>query len=396
MENWNKTICKHRTLKGGIFLYQQEKKVTWLELFYDLIFVAAVATTTHVLLHVKDGIVPAHDLVKFVLMFVPVWWAWVGQTLFINRFGQDLLHHRLLLVTEMAFVLIMTASLSVDFDAYYYSFALGYLGLRVLTALQYLIARAREREPNRRAVAHYLGTRFWLGISFSASSLLFDPPVRYILLYTGIVIDMIIPILGRRLLKRMPAHTSHLLERFGLFTIILFGESIVSTLTVLKPNTGDWYSIGYSFAAFVLILTMWWPYFERTEHRADKTISSAGQAVIYGHLALLLSLSMTAASIKLFYLYEINYLFGLTFLFSSALMYLASMELVFSRYLARTRIGVACWQPWLSASLLIVAYVILFVWQVPAIVLLLVLSGVLAVGGFGGRRTSALEIQFVE
>ena len=47
----------------------EEKKVTWLELFYDLLFVAAVTVATHVLLHVEDGHIHAEYLVKFVLIF---------------------------------------------------------------------------------------------------------------------------------------------------------------------------------------------------------------------------------------------------------------------------------------------------------------------------------------
>ena len=48
----------------------EEKKVTWLELFYDLLFVVAVTVATHVLLHVEDGHIHAEYLVKFVLIFI--------------------------------------------------------------------------------------------------------------------------------------------------------------------------------------------------------------------------------------------------------------------------------------------------------------------------------------
>lgn len=58
-----------------------EKKVTWLELFYDLLFVAAVSKASHVLLHVEAGTIPLEYLSKFILIFVPIWWAWVGQSL---------------------------------------------------------------------------------------------------------------------------------------------------------------------------------------------------------------------------------------------------------------------------------------------------------------------------
>ena len=79
----------------------EEKKVTWLELFYDLLFVAAVTVATHVLLHVEDGHIHAEYLVKFVLIFIPIWWAWVGQIIFVNRFGKDLFHQRIFSILQM-------------------------------------------------------------------------------------------------------------------------------------------------------------------------------------------------------------------------------------------------------------------------------------------------------
>jgi low temperature requirement protein LtrA len=70
----------------------EEKKVAWLELFYDLLLVATVAVATHVLLHFEDGHIHIKYLVKFVLIFIPIWWARVRQTIFVNCFGKDLFY----------------------------------------------------------------------------------------------------------------------------------------------------------------------------------------------------------------------------------------------------------------------------------------------------------------
>ncbi len=67
---------------------------------------------------------------------------------------------------------------------------------------------------------------------------LFDSWVRYAVLYTGIAVDMILPILGHKRLAKLPTNTAHLLERFALLTLILFGESVVSILAVIQPQKG--------------------------------------------------------------------------------------------------------------------------------------------------------------
>ncbi|MCK1992262.1 low temperature requirement protein A [Peribacillus muralis] len=308
-----------------------EKKVTWLELFYDLLFVAAVAGATHVLLHVEDGYIHPEYLLKFGLIFIPIWWAWVGQTIFINRFGKDLFHQRLFLILQMFFVLIMISSLSVDFDAYYLSFLIGYIGLRVVTAIQYLVMQRME-EGFRKKAALYLGKYFWIGIVISLFSVLFDSWLRYAVLYLGILIDIIVPIVGRKCLGKVPTNTPHLLERFGLFSIILFGEALISTIAVIQPKQGNWDSIAYAILSFTLIISMWWQYFDNLEKKIDKSVQTSGQIIIYGHLFILMSLSMIAAAIRLLFLHEVDYLFNVYFAFGSVLLYFLSTTFVFHQY----------------------------------------------------------------
>ncbi|MDM5200442.1 low temperature requirement protein A [Fictibacillus enclensis] len=317
----------------------EEKKVTWLELFYDLLFVAAVAKATHAILHVEKGYIHTEYLVKFILMFVPIWWAWTGQTMFVNRFGEDSSYQRIFMILQMVFVLTMISSLSVDFDNYYLSFLIGYLGLRGLTAIQLVIQNVEEGEVKR--VAWYLGRTFWIGIAVSALSLFFDSWVRYAVLYAGIVIDMLMPIVGRHHLRKGPPNTAHLLERFGLLTLILFGETVVSTLAVMQPQKGDWNSISFSIRSFILIIAMWWQYFDNVEKKVNKEIQTAGQTIIYGHLFILMSLSMIAASIQLLYLHEVDYSFIVYFIFGSVFVYFVATTLVFHQYrYEKDRLGI--------------------------------------------------------
>ncbi|MEI7026349.1 low temperature requirement protein A [Paenibacillus sp. y28] len=308
-----------------------EKKVTWLELFYDLLFVAAVSKASHVLLHVEHGSFSIEYLAKFVLIFVPVWWAWVGETLFVNRFGQDILSHRIFLSLQLFFALIMTASLSVHFDANYMPFLCGYLGLRAMTAIQYLSLYKKETGDKRRT-ARYFGTSFWIGLVISACSLFFDSWVRYAVLYAGIVVDILLPLISRRILVKTPINTHHLLERFSLFALILLGESVVSILAVLQSDSWTWQSVLFAAITFILIIAMWWQYFDNLEKKVDKSIRTAGQTIIYGHLFIYLSMSMLAASIQLLFLEQLDYFAGIYFMFGTLLLYFLSTSLVFNMY----------------------------------------------------------------
>lgn len=308
-----------------------EKKVTWLELFYDLLFVAAVSKAGHVLLHAEHGVISFEYLMKFVLIFIPVWWAWVGQTLFINRYGQDIFIHRVFLILQLLSVLVMTASLSVDFDQYYLPFFAGYIGSRALTAIQYLLIHNSKSEHQQKA-ARYLGLCFIIGILISTGSLFFDSWLRYAILYVGIAVDIILPLIGRKNLVKVPIHTHHLLERFALFTLILLGESVVSIIAVLQMDHWDVQSVLFAAFTSIFVIAMWWQYFDNVEKKVSKEIQTAGQAIIYGHLFIYISMSMIAASIQLLYLNELHYGFMLAFVFGSVLLYFLSTSLVFHRY----------------------------------------------------------------
>ncbi|MEK5029616.1 low temperature requirement protein A [Paenibacillus sp. FSL M7-1046] len=308
-----------------------EKKVSWLELFYDLLFVAAVSKATHVLLHVEHNSISVEHLVKFILIFVPIWWAWVGQSVYINRFGRDSNAQRLFMIVQLFFVLIMTASLDVDFDANYLPFFVGYIGLRSLTAVQYVLSSQTEA-AHKQKTARFLGASFGLGIVISCFSLFFDSSVRYLFLYAGIAVDIIVPLLGRKILVKTPIHTAHLLERFALFTLILLGESVVSMLSVLQSYKFTGSSVFFAALAFLLVIAIWWQYFENVEKHVDKSKQTAGQSLIYGHLFIYFSLSMIAASIQLLFIDQLEYVFMLCFAFGSVLIYYISVMFILYQY----------------------------------------------------------------
>jgi low temperature requirement protein LtrA len=131
---------------------------------------------------------------------------------------------------------------------------------------------------------------------------------------------------------KSPINTHHLLERFSLFTLILLGEAVISILTVLHSSYWTWQSILFASITFLLIIAMWWQYFDNVEKKVNKTIETAGQTIIYGHLFIYLSMCMIAASIQLLFLEQLNYLFMLSFIFGSVLLYFFSTSLVFHKY----------------------------------------------------------------
>lgn len=235
------------------------------------------------------------------------------------------------MIVQMVFAIVMIASLTTDFDSAFLPFLIGYVGVRAVTAIQYMIV-ARTEEGARKKVAQYLGRCFWIGITISLCSVFFDSYWRYFFLYLGIAIDIIIPLLGRKYLVKSPVDSNHLIERFSQFTTILFGEMLVGTILIIQPNPDNPANLIYGALFFIMIISMGWQYFDNIDLKIDKTKQSAGQRIIYGHLFILMSISMITMSVRIIFAEHMDSTFILLFIFIAMLTYLLSTFFVFGSY----------------------------------------------------------------
>lgn len=273
------------------------RKATWLELFYDLIFVAAIAKAVHVLGHAQHGHIAFEAYGKYVLIMVPLWWAWTGHTLFANRFDTDDTIHRLLTLAQMAAVMSLSLFIDTDFDPNYHGFVLSYGAIRGLLVLMYGRAAWRAEGCDKDA-ARFLGLGFTAGLLLSLASVAFEGPWKYVVLYLGIAVDLVVPLIGRRQLARAPVEGHHMPERYALVTLILLGESVASLVATFESVDASAPAITAMAAGFILTAAIWWIYFDNLEHRIWGRELGTGQAVIYLHLALFITLGGIATMIR--------------------------------------------------------------------------------------------------
>lgn len=274
---------------------QTVKRANWLELFFDLVFVFAVAKATHVLAHLHEGHVAWSQYGTFLLIMIPIWWAWTGHTMFATRFDTEDTTQRLLTLSQMLAAVFLAAFINPDFDANYHGFLFSYVAIRALLILMYV--RAARVMPKAGPISKYLGIGFSLGLLVALCSLLVDPPWRYVVLYTGITIEIIAPLLSRSVLKAIPVNSHHMPERFGLLTIILFGESVVAIAAKLGEETWSALTPFAAVNGFVVMCAAWWLYFDTHEERIIDKDLGTGQRVLYGHLGIYSGLSIISTAI---------------------------------------------------------------------------------------------------
>ena len=203
----------------------EERHATWLELFYDLVFVVTISQLSHYLLH--D--VSLSNFFGFLFLFIPVWWSWIGTTFFSTRFYSDDLGHRLLLLLQMGGAGAMVVNISGAFNNTFSGFALSYGFMRLILVIEYVrvFRTIKSSESANPLVKRYIIGFSIAAIIWSISAFVPIKEIRFALWVIGLIIDFATPISMSKLTSKFAPHISHLPERMGLFTLIVLGESIV-------------------------------------------------------------------------------------------------------------------------------------------------------------------------
>ncbi|MFC4932977.1 low temperature requirement protein A [Massilia sp. GCM10023247] len=276
--------------------FDPNRHATWLELFFDLIFVVTIGDVTHILSHTHEGHLDPLQFWKFVLIFIPLWWIWTSHTMYANRFDADDRKHRLATLFIMFLLIIISGLIGERFLASFELIVVSYVGAKYTIGMMYFVSKRRHRESVELTTA--VGWAILAGATVSLASILFPAPQRYVVFYLGILFDLVafIFFLQRRL-QVIPVHTDHLIERVGLLTIIILGESISSLSAGLA--TIDWTGEKLLTAAtgFVMIASIWWVYFDSFHLLSEQKLRT-GHSILYSHLLVFIGLCILASLIR--------------------------------------------------------------------------------------------------
>ncbi len=275
----------------------EERHATWLELFFDLVFVVAVSQLAQNL----NRDVSLSGFLNFVTLFVPVWWAWIGAAFYATRFDTDDLGYRLLTLGQMLAIAALSVNVHDGLGKSSAGFALSYAAVRGVLILQYLRAGWHV------VTARPLTTRYIYGFSVAAVIWLvsaFVPiPMRFVLWVLGLTLDMATPLSAWQLHAQLPPDTSHLLERFGLFTLIVLGESIAAVINGIAIQPWNlWSGIAAAFG-LVLAFSLWWIYFDYIDDAAILATRVPRriwlfEVWLYTHLLLVIGLTATGVGVQ--------------------------------------------------------------------------------------------------
>ncbi len=225
-----------------------------LELFYDLVFVAAVVVLSH-----SYSMSPtAGDLIWLVLVFVLIWMTWLQTSLLFNVHRSQKLSMRLLVLTQMLLLVLAAVSASDGTDRHSENVGpiLGVI-LVIMAAMQW---RAERDDPELRDY-----TRPRMAGNGIAALLLLSTPLwsdqLYVLGWLVAIAAIVVPSLRPDPLSGARRDREHLVERFGAFTIIMLGESFVKTALTATEEQMEGLDLICLAGTFVIVFAIWWVYF---------------------------------------------------------------------------------------------------------------------------------------
>ncbi|MEV4786629.1 low temperature requirement protein A [Streptomyces tuirus] len=271
-----------------------------LELFFDLCFVVAVAQAGIELVHsVAEGHA-GQGILDYAMVFFALWWAWMNFTWFASAYDNDDVLYRVVTLVQIAGVLVLAAGVSRAFEDHEFLVVwMGYAIMRVAMSAQWLRAARAAQGPERTTALRYAGGVLacqvgWLGLLFLPEG---ARPWWFLVMA---LLEMCVPPLAERG-HSTSWHPRHIAERYGLFTIIVLGETIAAATVAVKSGIDENDALGellpIAAGGLLIIFAAWWIYFVVPIHGH---LRSNRQAFLwgYGHYVVLASAAAIGAGLE--------------------------------------------------------------------------------------------------
>jgi len=285
---------------------EPHRAATSLELLFDLCFVVAVAYAGAGLHHAIADNHAGTGIASFLTVFFAIWWAWMNFSWQASAYDNDDGPYRLAVMVQITGCLIIAAGIPRAFDLRQFDVVfVGYLVMRA--GLVFLWLRAARAHPACRKAC----LRFAAGVTLAMLG-------WSVMLFTGkwplwgwwfmALVEMSVPVWAERAAPT-PWHPHHIAERYGLFTIIVLGESVLAATHAVREGVeGHGYSaalLALIGGGLVILFSLWWVYFAKPAHRF---LTSNRVAFMwgYGHYCIFAATAAVGAGLAV----NVDYLLG--------------------------------------------------------------------------------------
>lgn len=304
-----------------MFIGKKEKKVEFIELVYDLVFVFIIGRNNSLLHVVKDGVVDWRMFISYVLVTLAIIQIWNFSNFYINRYGNNRVRDYIFLFINMYLLYFMAdgtkANWHSDFNQYQVAWGLILLNI----AIQYIIEYRHhldapwELAQIKRTIAI---------LSIEAIMIFAFIPVHHATGFLGapiaIAFGIIATLISSNINNLVVVDFAHLTERAMLYVVLTFGEMIIAIAGYFtgKINATNIY---FSIMGFLVVVGMFLSYGKVYNEIIDKRISTNGTGYMMIHVILIFALNNISVALEFMREPEVNLLFKTLFLTGSIILY---------------------------------------------------------------------------
>ncbi|WNZ10861.1 low temperature requirement protein A [Streptomyces sp. 11x1] len=279
---------------------EEHRVASPLELFFDLCFVVAVAQAGVQLVHSVAEAHAAEGILNYAMVFFAIWWAWMNFTWFASAYDNDDVPYRLVTLVQISGVLVLAAGVGRAFEDHDWSLVvLGYVIMRLAMTAQWLRAARTATDAERTTALRYAGGVAlcqigWLGL------LVLPEPARPWLFLVMAIAELSVPVYAERGFQTS-WHPHHIAERYGLFTIIVLGETILAATVAVKSAADENDALGellpIAVGGLLIVFSAWWIYFTVPIHGH---LRSSRESFLwgYGHYLIFASAAAIGAGLE--------------------------------------------------------------------------------------------------
>lgn len=244
---------------------EEYKRASWLELFYDVAFVALVAQLTYL---AAEHYHTFTDLLNIFIVGYSIFIAWWATTANRNLQPSETAIDKLLVQMQMVGAFLMSITMSATFDGDYFGFFATLSFVRLLQAC--MLIRMYLKYPEKRPATYNILQGFLVGSFLWVWSAFLPAPYHFILASAALIVDILTPVTRGKGNTVRYLNVYHLQERLGLFLMLVIGESMI---VVALSNTATSLRItepAVLFSGLGLMVALWWMYFEHSDRHLGK------------------------------------------------------------------------------------------------------------------------------
>lgn len=274
-----------------------DRTVSFLELLYDLVYVAVIGQAAH---HLAEH-VTVRSIAEFAVVFAMIWIAWVNGSIYLELHGREDGRTRSIVFVQMGLLALLAVFTGRAAEDDGRSFAIVYTAFLVFTTWQWFTVRREDRASRPEflpAADRYLQAMVVSVVVILVSAFL--PPEPRLLVWAGFGIAWVV-------LMRLQGNlqvglhgaltpTDSVVERFGLFTIIVLGEVVFGVVDGLSIAERDVKTISTGMIALVLGFGLWWIYFDIIGRRLMRDEGPAIVNWVLSHLPITMSIAASGAA----------------------------------------------------------------------------------------------------